>query len=95
MTAKEIIEALEFTKFTVYAEPKENLQPDCDPDTDEVVITYNCITWYVWLAPNYTELQCYDLPDGGYDGMYIDSIADLLDHVMEDYIIIWSARNGK
>lgn len=57
---------------------------DEEPNTDEVKITTHGKTWFVWNNPEWTEVQCYDLPDGGYDGVYVKDIAYLFIRMLKD-----------
>ena len=80
MTQKEVLNVLDGFKFEVKVYPNE------DPDTDEVRICFAGLTWYVWINPEWCEIQCYDLPDGGYDGYYVNSPDEVLERVLFDYL---------
>lgn len=89
MTKEDVLNVFDGFKVekTVY-------QHEGDPDTDEVRICFAGLTWYVWINPEWCEIQCYDLPDGGYDGLYVDTPDEVLDQVLTDYLDYKAAKRA-
>lgn len=93
MEVKEILKLFDGFHFDISAHPVEN-DPDITSET-EVNIKLDGLKWFVWLAPDSTEVQCYDLPNGGYDGLYINSADELLDIVLTDFLTARADRRAK
>lgn len=92
MNIDEIRKEFEGLNFDITFISAAALQPNCDEDTDYVAIRFDGITWHVWLNPEWTEMQCYDLPNGGYDGFYVDTAGEVFEQVMKNYLFIRNKR---
>lgn len=88
MTQQEVLKVFEGFKFDIQVYPNE------EPDTDEVCIKIAGLTWFVWINPKWCEIQCYDLPDGGYDGLYVKTPAEVFERVLMDYLDFKAAQRA-
>lgn len=88
MTQKDVLNVFDGFKPEIVVCPNE------EPDTDEVHINFASLNWYVWINLDWCEIQCYDLPDGGYDGYYVNSPDEVFERVLFDYLDYKAAQRA-